>query len=108
MWLAVAAALVMVVRGGGFGFFTYGTPHHLDRQIWFFIVSTAVLGASVLVAGLVALPEFLPAARRISGRWSPQGLFGVALLLFVLGILIATIGAIWSAVDALGSSPFSS
>ena len=107
VWLAIGAALVMVVRGGGFGFFTYGTPNHLDRQLWFFIVSTAALGASVLVAGLVALPEYLPAAARISGRWTVRGLFGAALLLFLLGILVAVIGAIWSAVDALGSSPFS-
>ncbi len=107
VWLSIAAALVMVVRGGGFGFFTYGTPGHLDRQISFFIVSTAALGASVLLAGLVALPEYLPAAARISGRWTARGLFGAALLLFLLGILVSVIGAIWSAVDAFGNSQFS-
>src|SRR5689334_16163289 len=96
----------MVVRGGSFGFFTYGTAEHLNRQLWFFIVSTAVLGASVLVAGLAALPEYLPAAGRLTARWTPRSLFGVALLLFVLGVVILAIGGILTAADGLGSSPF--
>jgi MFS family permease len=105
VWLAVAAALVMVVRGGGGGFFAYSTPEHLDRQLWFFIASTAALGASVLVAGLVALPEYLPAVARIGARWGPRRVFGWALLLFVAGVVIMAIAGIWSAADALGSNP---
>src|SRR3954465_13086867 len=61
----------MVVRGGGGGFFAYGPPSHLDRQLWLFIASTAALGACVLLAGLVAVPEYLPAVARVGARWGP-------------------------------------
>ena len=97
----------MVVRGGGGSFFTYSAPGHLDRQLWFFIASTAALGASVLLAGLVALPEYVAYPARIATRWNPARLFGWALLLFVVGVVIMAIAGIWSAADALGNSPFS-
>jgi len=49
----------------------------------FYIGSTAALGACVLLAGLVALPEYLPAVARVGARWGPRRLLGWALLLFV-------------------------
>jgi hypothetical protein len=106
VWLAVAAALVMVFRGSGVGFFTFSGPGHLDRQLWFFIASTVALAGSVLLAGLVALPEYIAYPARISTRWNPVRLYGWALLLFVLGVVITAISGIWSAADTLGTSPF--
>ncbi len=96
----------MVVRGGAGGFFTYSGPEHLDRQLWFFIASTVALSGSVLLAGLVALPEYVAYPARIATRWNPVRLFGWALLLFVVGVVIMAIAGIWSAADALGNSPF--
>jgi len=60
----------------------------------------------VLLAGLVALPEYLPAVARVGARWGPRRLLGWALLLFVAGVVIMAISGIWSAADGLGSSPF--
>ena len=44
--------------------------NHVDRQLWFYIVSTALLGASALFAGLVALPELIGHPARIATRWN--------------------------------------
>jgi hypothetical protein len=107
IWLAVAAAAVMVFRGGAGSFFSYGAPQHLDRQLWLFIASTAAFGASVLLAGLVALPEYVAYPARVATRWNPVRLFGWALLLFVIGVVITAIAGIWAAADALGSDAFS-
>src|SRR6476619_4272146 len=93
----------MVVRGGTFGFYSYGAPEHLDRQIWFFIASTAALAASVLLAGLVALPELLADPARIATRWNPVRLYGWAVLLFVAGVVLLAISGIWTAADTLGT-----
>jgi hypothetical protein len=107
IWLAVAAAVVLFLRStGGFGFYTFGSPEHLDRQIWFFIVGTVLFGASVVLAALVALPEYVAYPARITVRWNPVRLYGWALLLFVLGVVITAISGIWSAADTLGTSPF--
>jgi hypothetical protein len=107
IWLAAAGAVVMIFRGGAGTFFTFGTSRHLDRQLWFFIASTAAFGASVLLAGLVVLPEYVMYPARIATRWNPVRLYGWALLLFVLGVVITAIAGVWSAADAIGSNPFS-
>ena len=106
VWLAVAAALVLILRGSATSFFVYGSGGNLDRQLWFFIASAATLGASVLLAGLVALPELIAYPAQISTRWNPVRLFGWAVLLFVAGVLLTAIAGIFAAADAIGTNPF--
>ncbi len=55
----------------------------------------------MLLAGLVALPEFLAHPPRIATRWNAFRLFGWALLLFVVGVVLLAISGIWSAADSL-------
>ena len=89
-------------------FFTYGAPGHLDRQIWFFIASTAAPRRRPSCSPASSrCPSICAHAARIAARWNRCGSSAAALLLFLVGVVICAIGAIWSAADALGNSPFS-
>jgi hypothetical protein len=103
VWLAVAAGLILVLRSQNG--LLLGTGH-LHRQLWLFILSTAALGGTVLLAGLVALPELVAHPARIATRWNPVRLYGWALALFVIGLVITAIAGIWAAADLLGSNGF--
>jgi hypothetical protein len=63
---------------------------HVDLQLWLFIISIAALAGSVLLAA-----RRTAGARRVSRgiatRWDPVRLFGRALALFVLGLLVTGI-----------------
>jgi hypothetical protein len=101
VWLAVAAGLVLVVHNP---YTVFLGRNHVDRQLWFYIVSTALLGASALFAGLVALPELIGHPARIATRWNPVRLFGWAFALFVLGVVITAVAAVVGAGEALGTN----
>ena len=101
IWLAVAAGLILVVH----------TPYtsvlgrgHIDRQLWLYIASYALLGAAALLAGLVASPGLVAYPSRIATRWNPVRLFGWAFALFVLGLVVTAIAGIVAAADALGTN----
>jgi hypothetical protein len=100
VWLAVAAGLLLFLRSQDSFFFGTG---HLHRQLWLFMLSTAALGGTVLLAGLVALPELVAHPARIATRWNPVRLYGWALALFVIGLVITAIAGIWAAADLLGN-----
>jgi hypothetical protein len=83
--------------------FFYGRSGVQDWQLWLYVISVAALGASVVGAGFVALPDDLRRRVPLLGHADPAALFAWAMVLFVAGIFVTAVALIAGGIDALDS-----